>query len=169
MIAHPGGLRQRLDAPRPELDSGLEEDYIRLMAGRRDASPRAKPPPKPTILVVDDEADLTAMLRRLLSPDFQVFTAADGREAVRLFHELKPRLVLLDVELPGLRGPEVLKAIVGDGRGACVVMMSGCTHLQTARAMIKMGARDYVVKPFDPDSLKETLRSALAAAPPQRR
>ena len=117
------------------------------------------------ILIIDDEADLTKLLSNFLSRDNTVYSAADGEHGLRLFEKHKPDLVLLDVNLPGQSGIDVLRAILESDGNAVVVMLSSSPFLDLARQTIKMGASDYISKPFDFGDLKEKLSKHLNRAP----
>jgi two-component system LytT family response regulator len=102
-----------------------------------------------TLLIVDDEPPAREFLRDLLCADATVKVvgeAADGHEAVRLIRDLKPQLVLLDVQMPGLDGFGVVKA-VGLDRMPAVVFVTAFDHY--ALQAFEVHAVDYLVKPFD--------------------
>ncbi len=117
-----------------------------------------------TILIIDDEADLTILLANFLSREHRVFTAVEGERGLRLFKNHRPHLVLLDVDLPGKSGIDVLREILDYDDKAVVIMLSGSPHLDLARETIKMGAVDYISKPFDFANLKDTLNKHLNGA-----
>ena len=120
---------------------------------------------KHRLLIIDDDTDLTSLLRGLLSPEHEVVVSENHQgEALRLFRKHKPRLVLLDLGLKEGSGAQVLQDILRCDATAAVIILSGNPSLQLARETIKMGARDYVSKPFDLDDLKATIRKHLAAS-----
>jgi two-component system nitrogen regulation response regulator GlnG len=117
------------------------------------------------LLLVDDEADVQYSLRRILdSPQIELTTAASGEEALRLLPKLKPDLVLMDVRLGGLSGLETLRRIRQFDAKTPVIMMTAYGTTQTAIEAMKLGAYDYLLKPFDVPKLKELVASALQAA-----
>ena len=100
------------------------------------------------VLVVDDDGDIRALVRRLLeAAGCTVSEAATGREAVRTFHTLRPDLVVLDVTMPELDGWQTLERI-RDLSDVPVLMLSArATELEKVRGL-RAGADDYVTKPF---------------------
>ena len=114
-----------------------------------------------TVLVVDDEAlTLRTISRGLTAEGFEVFTAGSGEEALKIFEEEKPDLVLLDIVLPGIDGVEVLRQIKLNAPAGVVVMMSAYHMVDRAVEAMKLGAFDYLIKPFHLADLTATLRRA---------
>jgi two-component system, NtrC family, response regulator AtoC len=114
-----------------------------------------------SILIVDDEAlTLRTLSRGLRDEGFEVFTATSGEEALKLFQEEKPDLTLLDIVLPGIDGVEVLRRIKSAGPASIVLMMSAYHMVDRAVEAMKLGAYDYVVKPFLLADMIATLRRA---------
>src|SRR5271165_6867567 len=102
-----------------------------------------------SVLVVDDEAlTLRTISRGLTTEGFEVFTAGSGEEALKIFEEEKPDLVLLDIVLPGIDGVEVLRQIKAAAPASIVVMMSAYHMVDRAVEAMKLGAFDYLIKPF---------------------
>jgi two-component system response regulator AtoC len=114
-----------------------------------------------SVLVVDDEAlTLRTISRGLREEGFEVFVAATGEEGVRLFHEEHPDLTLLDIVLPGVDGVEVLRQIRRASPAAIVLMMSAYHMVDRAVEAMKLGAFDYLIKPFQLADMVNTLRRA---------
>jgi two-component system response regulator AtoC len=114
-----------------------------------------------SVLVVDDEAlTLRTISRGLTGEGFEVFTASTGEDALKVFSEEKPELVLLDVVLPGINGVEVLRQIKAVSPASIVVMMSAYHMVDRAVEAMKLGAHDYLIKPFRFADLTATLRRA---------
>lgn len=114
-----------------------------------------------SVLVVDDEAlTVRTVSRGLREEGFDVFTASSGEEALKVFHEEKPDLMLLDIVLPGIDGVEVLRQIKGASPASIVVMMSAYHMVDRAVEAMKLGAYDYLVKPFHLADMISTLRRA---------
>lgn len=106
------------------------------------------------ILIVDDHCVVRQGLRRLLAPDEEhsIVEAADGHEALRLVEEAAPHVIILDLNLPGLGGLELLRRLVKAGRGRILVLtMSGDTHL--ARRAMAEGAFGFLSKNVAPEEL----------------
>lgn len=113
------------------------------------------------ILVVEDDHHIAQLVRVYLEREgYEVTVAGDGREGLRLFGELEPDLVILDLMLPGLHGRDVCRAI--RTRSATPVLM--LTAMDDERDVIEgldLGADDYITKPFKPAVLLARVRSAL--------
>ncbi len=122
---------------------------------------------RPPILVVDDNPDNADIIREYLESRGYVITVAhDGDEALALFERVKPRLVLLDVMMPGRDGWEVcrlMKQHAGLGRSVRVVMVTALDEWDDKRHALETGADDYVEKPFDLRRLALTVERNLAA------
>lgn len=117
----------------------------------------------PNILVVDDEPHMLNFLRTLLEVEsYTVETASDGFQAVRRVQEEPlPDLVLLDVSMPGLDGIETLGRIIETRPGAKVVMLSCVSDPRTIVKAIRLGAKDYLPKPFQKEDLEAVMKRAL--------
>jgi len=114
-----------------------------------------------SVLVVDDE-DLTlrTVSRGLRQEGFEVFTAASGEDALTVFTEEKPDLTLLDIVLPGIDGVEVLRRMKEANPAAIILMMSAYHMVDRAVEAMKLGAYDYLIKPFHLADLIATLQRA---------
>jgi|HubBroStandDraft_6_1064221.scaffolds.fasta_scaffold74105_2 two-component system response regulator AtoC len=114
-----------------------------------------------SVLVVDDE-DLTlrTVSRGLRQEGFEVFTAASGEDALTVFAEEKPDLTLLDIVLPGIDGVEVLRRMKEANPAAIILMMSAYHMVDRAVDAMKLGAYDYLIKPFHLADLIATLQRA---------
>jgi len=88
--------------------------------------------------------------------------ATNGQEAVQRFRELKPEVTTLDITMPEMDGISALKAILEVDPGARVIMCSALGQESKVLESIKAGARDFVVKPFQPDRVLEAVGKALA-------
>ena len=114
------------------------------------------------ILVVDDEKIIRDGCSRILAREgYAVFTAESGEEALERF-DLEPfDLVLLDVKMPGLGGIEALTRLKEMDPGLTILIITGYPSIETAVKAIKLGAYDYVTKPFTPDVLRMAVNRAL--------
>jgi two-component system response regulator AtoC len=102
-----------------------------------------------SVLVVDDEElTLRTVSRGLRAEGFEVLTAPAGEEALKVFAEEKPDLVLLDIVLPGIDGVEVLRRMKQTNPVAIILMMSAYHMVDRAVEAMKAGAFDYLIKPF---------------------
>jgi len=114
------------------------------------------------ILVIDDEQNIRKMLTRVLSPEgFIVKEADNGLEALKRLQEENYSLVLLDLKMPGLNGIETLKKIREDDLNLPVIMMSAYGSIPEAVEAMKLGALDYLIKPFDIEELKIITNRAI--------
>ncbi len=115
-----------------------------------------------SILIVDDEILTLNNLKKVLEKeDYEVLVTNSGETALEMFEKYKPQLVLLDLMLPGISGIEVLKRIKEIERETIVIMMSAYEILEKAVESMKLGAYDYLLKPFKTSDLKSTIRRAL--------
>ncbi|HXH05609.1 MAG TPA: sigma-54 dependent transcriptional regulator [Vicinamibacterales bacterium] len=128
------------------------------------------PRARPLLLVVDDEPGVLALVRRFAEAErFEVITCADGREAIALAERRAPDLVLVDLRMPEVNGLEVVRAIREADPQAHVVLMTGHASIDTAVEAIKLGAADYLTKPFEPGRLKEVLEAVREKVRRQQR
>lgn len=117
---------------------------------------------KPRILVVDDEAIVLRSCVRILGEgDYRVDTAGTGPEALQKMDSDAADLVILDIKMPGMDGIEVLRRIKETHPETEVIMVTGLSQIDTAVQCMKLGAFDYLPKPFDPTQLKSVVESAL--------
>ncbi|OGQ97899.1 MAG: hypothetical protein A2505_05205 [Deltaproteobacteria bacterium RIFOXYD12_FULL_55_16] len=115
-----------------------------------------------TILVVDDQPTVVYSLKRLLQMEgYQIITAENGKEAIELAARHKPDLVIMDVRMPGLDGLDALARIKTDQPQTQVIMMTAYSTIDKAIAAMKLGAFDYLAKPFDNKELLSRVRDAL--------
>ena len=115
-----------------------------------------------SILIVDDEILTLKNLKKILEKeDYEVRVADTGETALEIIEKYKPHLVLLDLMLPGISGIEVLKQTKEMERETIVIMMTAYEILEKAVEAMKLGAYDYLLKPFKTNELKNTIRRAL--------
>jgi two-component system, NtrC family, nitrogen regulation response regulator NtrX len=116
----------------------------------------------PTILIVDDEPSILQSLSGILSDEgFDVLTAANGYEALKMIEAESPDLVLLDIWMPGLDGIETLKEIKKHNPHIQVVIITGHGNVETAVKAAKTGAFDLIEKPLSIDKIVVTINNAL--------
>ena len=116
-----------------------------------------------SVLISDDAAFMREMLRDILTEGgFDIAAEAiDGNEAIELFQEHSPDLVMLDIVMPRKSGLEALREIMGMSPSACVVMCSALGQETLVMDALEAGARDFIVKPFKPDKVLEVVGKAL--------
>jgi DNA-binding NtrC family response regulator len=116
---------------------------------------------RPVILVVDDDPGIREAFRLVLEDQYDLLEAEDGPQALEHVQGSPVDLVLLDVRLPGLDGIEVLERIKAIDDHVEVVLVTAVQTVQAAVAAMKLGALDYVTKPFDEDEILPLIRRAL--------
>ena len=115
------------------------------------------------ILTVDDAAFMRKVIKDTLSKAgyADIFEAEDGAQAVEKYNEVKPDLVLMDITMPNMDGLEALKAIRAADPNANVVMCSAMGQESMVVEAIKLGALDFIVKPFKADRILQTVQKVL--------
>ncbi|RIL09082.1 MAG: DNA-binding response regulator [Proteobacteria bacterium] len=121
-------------------------------------------PSRKKVLVVDDEPAIRDSLKLILSTQFDVQTAGDGEEAIQLVENFAPDLVLLDVIMPKLDGIETLKSLRDNQTSVPVVMLTATNTVKTAVQAMKLGAVDFLNKPFDVQELTSLIIQLLDKA-----
>jgi two-component system chemotaxis response regulator CheY len=116
------------------------------------------------VLIVDDAGFMRMMLRKIIvvAGHEVVAEAADGETAVTAYKEVKPDLTTLDITMPGKDGITVLREILEFDPHARVVMCSALGQQAKVVESIKLGAKDFVVKPFEADAVRLAIENALA-------
>ena len=118
-------------------------------------------PLRPTILVVDDDAGLRESFRLILEDDYDVIDVTGGQQALEVVRAAQVDVVLLDIRLPELDGIEVLERIKQIEEQVEVILVTAVKTVKTAVGAMKLGAFDYVTKPFEEEELLATIRRAL--------
>jgi len=114
------------------------------------------------VLIVDDEPDICGRIARLLHyEDIDSVTAQNGLSARRLLEEQVFSAVVTDLKMPGMDGLQLLQWITAEGPEIPIIMMSAHGDIRDAVQAMKMGADDYIVKPFDPEELVFRLKRLL--------
>ncbi len=117
---------------------------------------------KGKILVVDDEDIVRTSCSRTLTPGgFEVRLAKNGLEGIKMMGEEKFDIVLTDLKMPDMDGIEVLRRIKETWPDVEVIIITGYQTVDTAVKSIKLGAFDYIEKPFTPDALMNAVSKAL--------
>ena len=99
---------------------------------------------KETILVVDDEPGLRESLQMILSPSYEVHTAAEGEGALRFIQDNDVGLVILDLHMPGLSGFDVLKSIKHFRSDTEVIIITGYATVKNAQEAVRLGAERFI-------------------------
>jgi DNA-binding response OmpR family regulator len=122
------------------------------------------------VLIVDDEQHIRLLieqtLEELLDEGVELYTAAEGDEALAAIQAQRPDLVFLDVMMPGQSGLDVTRAVRADPAlaGIHIVLLTAKGQAQDQAAGLAAGADQYLTKPFDPDALLSLARSVLGPA-----
>jgi DNA-binding NtrC family response regulator len=116
-----------------------------------------------SVLIVDDEIGVRESLKMILKNDYEVSSARNAEEAFSKIKEHSPDVILLDILLPDLDGLKVLERIKQNDPDMVVIMITATNTVNTAREAMKLGAYDYVTKPFDIDQLRLIITRSLSA------
>jgi DNA-binding NtrC family response regulator len=128
-----------------------------LRAETLEATPRVRP----VVLVVDDDPGIRESFQLVLEDAYEVVEAADGRQALEILGNRQVDLVLLDIRLPEMDGIEVLERIKALDDSVEVILVTAVKTVRTAVAAMKLGAFDYLTKPFEDEELLSLVRRAL--------
>jgi CheY-like chemotaxis protein len=144
----------------------LKANVVRMDAESRDTEKQFPVKPvHPPVLVIDDEVAVNNNIRKILQKKgYQVEQATGKDEALEIIDEDRFGLVLLDLKMPGVRGLELLQAIRDKQPEAKVIIITGYATIQTAVEAARMGAVDYLPKPFTPDEVRNATDQALQLA-----
>ena len=116
------------------------------------------------ILIVDDASFMRTLLKDIVRTNglaSEVFEAGDGVEGVKAYQQHKPDLVTMDVNMPRADGIQALRAIMKINPAAKVVMVTSIEQKEIVQDAMKLGARDYVVKPFDRSNVPMVINKVL--------
>jgi len=117
------------------------------------------------ILVIDDEVAVNNNIRKILSKKgYHVDQAVTKDDALEKIQASPYKLVLLDLRIPGVRGLELLKALRDQNPEAKVIIITGYASIETAVEAARLGAIDYLAKPFTPDEIRDATAKALRLA-----
>ena len=144
----------------------VEDDAPSARSPRPDGDPSSGPDDdRTTVLVVDDNADIRAYVRRHLEPTYHVLEAADGIEGLDKARRFQPDVVVSDVMMPGLDGNALFRALREDPELALtpVILLTAKASSEHRLAGLREGVDDYLIKPFDPRELKARLDNLVAS------
>ena len=120
---------------------------------------------KRRILVVDDEITVCKSIRQaIVSDEYEIDLSLSGEEALKKEEEKKYELIITDLMMPGISGLDLLKNLKDKKSNAKVIMITGYPTIKTAVQSVKMGAFDYLPKPFTPADLRSLVARAFKAA-----
>ncbi|MDR0969304.1 MAG: response regulator transcription factor [Lentimicrobiaceae bacterium] len=120
---------------------------------------------KKKILIIDDELSIRMLLENYLSKTYDVITKKDGLEGMNWLNEGNmPDLIVADIQMPNLDGFDFLKNIRSSGfyKNIPIIMLSGIESSQERIKFLKLGANDYMIKPFNPEELSIRIELLLS-------
>jgi putative nucleotidyltransferase with HDIG domain len=115
----------------------------------------------PRILIVDDEQEITEILADLLSEEYDCHRAASAEQALVQLQQMEFQLVISDITMPGMSGLDMIPHVKNDSPNTVVVMISGMQTVESAIGALRLGAFDYVMKPFDLRQVEAVVKRAL--------
>ena len=118
------------------------------------------------ILIVDDVSFVRTVQKDILEKAGHkvIASASDGEEAIKLYEEYKPDLVIMDISMPKMNGLEAMKRILDKDPNAKVVICSAIGQEQVILRAIQAGAKDFIIKPFKPDRFLSAIEKALESS-----
>ena len=116
---------------------------------------------KPRILIADDEEGIRESLSLILGEHYELTLAKDGEEALALLQKEPFAAALLDIKMPKLDGLEVLRRLNGSQVKTPIMMLTAYQSVELAKEATKLGALNYLPKPFERDHILSTIRGAL--------
>jgi DNA-binding NtrC family response regulator len=116
---------------------------------------------RPLVLVVDDDSGLRESLRVILEDEFEVLDVPDGFQALEVVRSYQVDLVLLDIRMPGMDGITVLERMKALDEQIEVILVTAVMEVRSAVAAMKLGAFDYLTKPFEEEGVLASIRRAL--------
>ena len=115
---------------------------------------------KPRILVADDEEGIRESLSLILDGKYQVEFATNGQETLDKLTRERFDLVFMDIKMPKLDGLEVMKRLKEQGKSVPILVLTAYQSVELAREAVKLGAVDYLPKPFERDQILQAVRDA---------
>jgi len=119
--------------------------------------------PKGRILIADDEEGIRESLQLILGEDYDLVFAKDGEETLAKLNQDHFELVLLDIKMPKLDGLEVLRQLKSTNTATPVLVLTAYQSVELAREAVKLGAQNYLPKPFEREQILHAVRGALAS------
>lgn len=116
---------------------------------------------KPRVLIIDDELGPRESLRFLLKNDYEVLVAETVVRGLEQIKKSAPDVIVMDIRMPGMTGIEGLREIRKLDQNVAIIMLTGFGALETAQEAIRLGANDYMKKPFDAAEMREAVRRNL--------
>ena len=116
-----------------------------------------------TVLIIEDSSYMRDILSKALKhyEEMDIKEAKDGEEGISKFEEVEPDIILLDLNLPGMKGDELLEEISGSDNKSEVLIVTGVPQDELLERCLDLGAQDYIVKPFELDELREKVEELI--------
>ena len=114
-----------------------------------------------TVIVVDDNPHVSESIRMILEDDYMLCFFENGYDALAYIKDSPPELVVTDISMPKMNGIDVLRNIKKINNSIQVIMLTGYASVESARASVRYGAYDYIVKPYDAEKFLETIASGI--------
>jgi signal transduction histidine kinase len=124
---------------------------------------------QPKVLIIDDELGPRESLRMLLKPSFQVHTAENVETGIQMLQDKQPDTIVMDIRMPGTNGIDGLRKIRQIDPNLSVIMLTGFGALETAQEALRLGANDYINKPFDAVQMREVISRNVERTRVQRK
>jgi CheY-like chemotaxis protein len=123
---------------------------------------------KKIIMLVDDNITYLRLGKNILGEKFTVVTVPSAVKMFGLLEHNKPALILLDIEMPEMNGYEAIKILKSneETRNIPVIFLTGDTDIENRREGLRLGAADYITKPFPPDLLLESIERSISGGGP---
>jgi DNA-binding response OmpR family regulator len=121
---------------------------------------------KPRILVVDDDPGIRMAIRSILENEYTIVESASVKESLEIFDKEQPDLITLDIQLPEVDGMQGLSSFRRRSGRVPIILISGYRTFELAREALRLGANDYLTKPFSVQELRDTVKSALTRVRP---
>ena len=113
------------------------------------------------ILIADDEEGIRESLSLILGEEYDLTFAADGQETLAKLTDGKFDLALLDIKMPKLDGLEIMKRLKQQHRSVPVIVLTAYQSVELAKEAVKLGAREYLPKPFERDQILDAVQGVL--------
>lgn len=138
----------------------IEQENIPAKGQKPAAVKPAEPEPKKHILIVDDDSRVLKLVKNILSDRYNVATAISGKVAMKFLENKETDLVLLDYEMPGESGAEILQKIRGNARfqKLPVVFLTGVTEKERIQQVLSFSPQGYLLKPINAERLNDTIK-----------
>ena len=121
------------------------------------------------VLIVDDEVDILKVIKKYLHDDYDVVTATNGHDALEIYKQEKPSVLVTDIRMPGMDGIELIKAVKGMGGEVEIIAITGHGDTRIGEESLRVGASDFLMKPLDVERLESSIEKALGQLREKRR